>query len=369
MGTVRPKELTFLVQGTGVTKLCFYIFPDNSSQPRWVARIARSPRDNKIIDHEYELIGFIREGGSSYVLETVPGPLLTTEITGHSVGIEPFHRGQSMDGLIAQNADHARRDVREYIDLAVEWLLRCQKDVPGNQGKLKLDQIETYLLGPIKHLRLQSDLTDVEEAYLDRLEQQINSLSNIPLPLAFTHGDFRPGNILLDDGDIHVLDWEFGARLAPPLLDIFHFLSRTYARYHGLEEIDGYLEDYLTAFEQLFFENGEWAHLAAEIVDNAADALGVDHQWIRPLFALFLVEEANKLRRFLSQRSEIGYPYLLRSREYQIPKSYRDRLARQKYVWLLGHLAANEKQLAISHIATDLNTQIESSEQEAVWAA
>lgn len=212
-------------------------------------------------------------------------------------------------------------------------------------GPLAEEQIRTHLLMPIARLRATARLTAAELAYLERLSERVVELARRPLPLVFNHGDFRPGNILADGSSILVIDWEFGASTALPLMDVFGLLARTYARYHALEEIDGYLEDYLAAFEAVFFTGGRFALLTGEYVRRACRELNVDPAWVDALFALYLVTEANKYHGFLSHRAEKGYIYLLRSRAGGLETSHSDRLARQKNVWLLGHLAEHEGRL------------------------
>lgn len=349
----RPRNLAFLVQATGVSKLCCYIFTDDMPQPRWVAKMPRSPRDNAILAGDYGLIQHLRQHGSPFVRATVPGPVLITSIADHLVGIEPYCPGRSMDRLLVSARRPTGPQVRACLDLAIEWLLRCQQETPGQRGRLSEKQIHTYCLAPIAQLRATAELTEAERSYLDRLVERVLRLAGQPLPLVFNHGDFRPGNILVDRRSIQVIDWEFGAPIGLPLLDVFGLLARTYACCSGLEEIDGYLEDYLAAFEAVFFEDGSFAEPVLEYVGRACEALEIDPAWVDILFALFLVTEANKYHEFLSRRADQGYVYLLRSRVVQINSSYSDQLRRQKHVWLLGHLAQHERRLIFHHLRAD----------------
>ena len=106
-----------------------------------------------------------------------------------------------------------------------------------------------------------------------------------------------------------------------------------------------HLEDYLAAFEAVFFEEGHLAGLTATYIDRACQALDMDPAWVSILLAMFLINEANKYHDFLRQRADRGYVYLLRSRDGRMEGSFSEQLARQKNVWLLGHLAQHEKRL------------------------
>ena len=45
---------------------------------------------------------------------------------------------------------------------------------------------------------------------------------------SFTHGDFTPWNMYLENGDLQVFDFEFAARTFPPRMDLIHFTLQTW---------------------------------------------------------------------------------------------------------------------------------------------
>ena len=54
------------------------------------------------------------------------------------------------------------------------------------------------------------------------------------------------------------------------------------------------------------------------------------------------MNEANKYGAFLSRRAQTGYVFLMRSRHTSLSPHFGEQIARQKNVWLLGHLAAHK---------------------------
>ena len=346
LGGSQPRSLNFLVQATGISKLCYYIFPNQDPKPRWVAKTRRSPSENELLRQEYSLIRYLRQHGTNFVKDTIPGPLTEVSVAGHHLAIEMYLNGRAMDGLMANARPQAPGLASEYLDIAVDWLLRCQQETPQLRQRLTEQQIHNLFFDPIEGLRSSARLTNQESAYLDRLARRIQHLAGLPLPLVFKHGDFQPGNLLLTDTSVKVIDWEFGVEKALPLLDLFGFLLRAHARLKGREEMDGFLEDYLLDFEAVFFGRGPIARQSADYVARAIQALGIDPEWVSVLFAMFIVTEANKYDALLRRRAERGYVYLLRSRANQIGGSFSDQLARQKNVWLLGYLVTHESRLA-----------------------
>jgi len=364
-----PRDLAFLVQATGVSKLCCFIFPDDARRPRWVAKMSRSPRDNAVLASEYHLVQWLRERGSDFVRATVPGPLFTAHIAGHLVGIEAYLPGRPMDGLLMSAANRNEQVYRDYLDLATDWLLRSQQETPHPHDRLTDQQRSSFFLEPIRQMKATAQLREVEESYLDYLARQILTLAERPLPLVFNHGDLRLGNILLDGQSLQVIDWEFGVPIALPLMDVFSLLARTHASVQGMEEIDGYLEDYWAAFEDVFLQGGAFSGLTLDYVGRACRALDFDPAWVNVLFAMFLVTEANRFYAFLGQRAERGYVYLLRSREGRISRSHAEQLARQKNVWLLGHLAQHEAQLVFHQLPASSRLDPGARPQNVVQAA
>lgn len=343
LGCPRPGSLNFVVQATGVSKVCCYLFIDDALQPRWVAKMTRSPRDNPLLAREYRLIQDLRTCGSDYVRETVPGPLFITSVADHLVGIEGYLSGKSMDGLLAIAIEMSEIKIRSCLDRAVDWLVRSQQETAGEYRLLSRDELHTHFFVPIVRFRKAARLTPAEQTYLECLLERLAVATQYPLPLKFVHGDFQPANIFVTDSSIQVIDWEFGSLRGLPLMDVFSVVARAYARCQGLEEIDGELEDYVAAFEAVFFEGGSFAGFTSEYVMRVCQALKIHPAWLSVLFPVFLVIEALKYHTFLSQRADQGYVYLLRGKHAGPVPSYTDELERQKNVCLLSHLMQHEK--------------------------
>src|SRR6476646_6750386 len=187
LGGPKPNSLEFLAQATGIGKLCCYVFPDDAATPHWVAKLRRSPTENYLLRREYDVISHLRQRGSDYVRDTVPGPLMDLTIAGHLVVIEPYLRGRAMDGLLANAAGQSEAQIADYLDLALGWLLRCQQETPHQKGQLTEVQLQVYFFEPISRLRKASRLTADEDDFLDRLTTRISRIAGIPLPLGFKH--------------------------------------------------------------------------------------------------------------------------------------------------------------------------------------
>ena len=98
-----------------------------------------------------------------------------------------------------------------------------------------------------------------------------------PRPLVFAHGDYRIGNVVVDEeGIVGVLDWEF-AHLDDPVRDLAFGLVRAWRfgvdekRLGGIGDVEPYLERYneLTGFEVRPEELDYW-----ELAGNVGWAIG-----------------------------------------------------------------------------------------------
>jgi hypothetical protein len=314
-----------------------------------VAKVARVPGENWVLNQEYALVAQLRQEGTEFMRSTIPNPLVRTLIADHCVVVEPYFPGPPMSVGSRRTGRWRNRRSDESLDRAIDWLLQCQKETMVQRAVLTEEQLDTYILSPIDRLRETATLRQNEWRYLEALKDRTRALIDHPLPLVFKQGDFRPDNILMDADTMHVIDWECGNRVALPLMDVFSLLIRVYAQRRGWEDIDGYLDDYLEVFAAVFLKDGAFSQTTRTYVDRASHILGIEAVWLEPLLALFFVTEANKFHAILDRCAQRGYLYLLRSRDNRLCDSYSDQLDRQKHVWLLGHMITHRDALIFGY--------------------
>ena len=334
-----PGRISLLGQATGVSKVCIFIFVDGETSPRYVVKVPRSPAYNEELMHEVTAVQDLREKVSQTLRATLPGPLHVAQVSDHWIVVEPVIPGRPMESLIKSDRPLDRGQIARLMDLAFEWLVSIQLEAMRFREPLDAYQIRQHFLDPMMAARTVSQLSVEEQNYLDRQSFVARELEGHRLPLNLYHGDFAPGNILLDGSRIAVLDWQFSRRFAPPLLDWFRFVFRVYGRAAGLPDIDGSLDEYRSAFDQVFFARNWYSGLVSDYTRTYCRIMGIDLEHISLLFCMFLVSSIVKYQAFLSKRAGRGYLYLLEG----IPasdQSFRQRLRRQAYVWLLGELAA-----------------------------
>jgi hypothetical protein len=345
----KPRRLSFLGQATGVSKVCFFVFAEDERLPRYIVKTPRSPVDDDGLRQEVSTITGLRESLPETLRSTLPGPIHLTRLAGQLVAIEPVLAGRPLDSLMSPEQPLERTIIETQMALAQQWLIQIQRAAPQRIGALDSAALRQHFIEPLEAARGHAALSAAEERYLDQLIRSAHALEgSSTMPLYLYHGDFRPGNILVADGDrIAVLDWQFSRPFAPPLLDWFSFVFRLYSRAVNLPDIDGNLEAYREAFQHVFFRPNEFSALVVNYTRAYGQALGVDEGHLPLLFGLFVVNNINHFHDFLARRARRGYLYLLRNAPNS-HLSYQQQIRRQAYVWLLGDLALRPDALVLT---------------------
>jgi hypothetical protein len=149
------------------------------------------------------------------------------------------------------------------------------------------------------------------------------------------------------------LDWQFGQLRGLPLLDWFEFAFRYYCEAGGLEEITGDHDRYRAAFADVFLGAHPYTGLVRDETVRVAAALGVADRHLNLLLTLWLVDNTNKYLRFLGERAQRGYLFLMQTPPGGPHQGYRQQLRRQVYPCLLGQLAQSQVATAPAETLTD----------------
>jgi hypothetical protein len=116
----------------------------------------------------------------------------------------------------------------------------------------------------------------------------------LSLPVTASHGDFWPGNVLLEPARISVIDWDYFKHEEWPLLDLFLFTS-TYARAYPWNSWKWVPRG--KAFEKAFLEDNWFSKIVAESIHSYFLRMKLPPASIDLLFAHFLLHMSKREQR------------------------------------------------------------------------
>jgi thiamine kinase-like enzyme len=335
-----PADPTCAVEAVGVSKACFFVFSPRATDPVCVVKVARTPHYNAVLEREYDAIDQVRRRAGEHLSDTLPLPLHTTRLQGHFAALETFLPGRTMAAEFSGPRPMSQETAERCLRLGAEWLAGFHRHAKTTPPPLSANAIQACMLQPVEELERTCKWDRAELGFLARLKAAAEQLEGAPIPLIFGHGDFEPGNILLDGDRVIVTDWQFGRPDALPLLDLLNLLLRYCFLAHGLEGVSDEWRSYRAAFTATLLTRSWLTEVAAPVIGGYLDTLGL--RVSVPLFlALTLVWNARKFLGFLADRAERGYVYMVRTSDER-PLPFEERLRDQLYVRLLRELASDD---------------------------
>jgi hypothetical protein len=252
--------------------MVLYALGRGLSEPAFVLKIPYDPtasgRLKRAFDHLTELT--VRLDGSP-LSGSVPRPIFFGEVEGHPVLVESFLRGRSLMSLPGDRA-RLRGCLRVFAWLAQFGLHTVQK--------VRAEEIQRRGLVIPDDIIAELDMPGPLREFAEHVQEEMLR-GDEPLPLVFVHNDLIPRNVLLSDGHVGLLDWEFSERQGLPLLDGIDFAVNMIRMVRG--------EDLWPAFRRLVLSGDSLARQMRCEVRKLGAALGVKRQWIEGLLVGYLL--------------------------------------------------------------------------------
>lgn len=209
-------------------KLTTLLFDSGEKQPVLVMKIAQGEKYRRFLTTEYQAL--TRLALKPDLSGKIPAPLAQFEHEGTLVVLEGVLPGVSLLEYLQIHSRKRPATVRRDLEQACDFLLRFQKStrlekaLPPLDVRARLSALEA-IYGP---LELPSD-------YLDRLLEQEKAFNTCRIAQCARHGDYWPGNLLVGDHGVGVIDWEGYSADADPFFDLFFFFTTYVLSYpwHG----------------------------------------------------------------------------------------------------------------------------------------
>ncbi len=245
-----------------------FVFPPGAARPSFVAKVPRIDGPSP---------GLEREEANLRALHSGPA--------GRPPGVPRLVTASSLPGLLETvvpgreiHPARVRRDPDRYLEAVVSWLIDLHLATRRERGEADpwwKDMVERPLL------RIEALFaTGAEERELAARTRAIaEPLRSAGVPRVFEHGDLSAPNLLLDDGQVGVVDWELGNPEGLPASDLFFFLTFVaFARARANSTARC-----RTAFRRTFFLDGGWPRTW---ITRYASRLGLDARSLPSLFVL-----------------------------------------------------------------------------------
>ncbi len=281
--TFAERLLTQLARDGGVELATFYIrrvqqtrsgvivaFIDRQSalKPALVLKLPLTVKaDQSTNEHRQALIGLRQLPALQSFATHIPRPIAWGSFEERPYYLETALAGESCVHLVRKQVDPTA-----LLQNAANLIMQLHK---GTMCRLIIDDVLfAQLVGDDLSMLRQLVLHWPDAALLERKLQALEILLRRgmyqqELPLSWSHGDFWPGNILIESATGQpkgIIDWDRARPLQQPLLDLLHLLA--YTRKIRLRTQLG--EEIVNCLLPATFEQHKY-----ELIDSAVEALGL----------------------------------------------------------------------------------------------
>ena len=195
-------------QGDALSRNAFQLFRADSDQPEWVLKFARVAGYSERFDNDERGLRLAHAAGD-VIAAHAPRLVGRFDVDGVHASLETAAAGRRLPDLLLTPGDQSVK--LELIERIAGWILelgrltqRSPEAMSAERERLRGDVVPSW-----SELGVRSELVDELPA----------------LKAVAQHNDLGAWNVVADDGDFVVVDWENVKEAALPLWDLFYFLG------------------------------------------------------------------------------------------------------------------------------------------------
>jgi hypothetical protein len=195
-------------QGDALSRNAFHVLPADHDRPEWLLKFARVPGYSERFDNDERGLRLARHAGGA-VAAHAPHLLGRFDVDGIHASLETFASGRRLrDVLITPGDRAAKLDLIERLGSWIVELGRRTQTSPETMGPER-ERLRNKVVPSWAELGVGPELVD----------------DLPPVPAVAQHNDLGAWNVVAEDEDFTVLDWENVRPNALPLWDLLYFLG------------------------------------------------------------------------------------------------------------------------------------------------
>ena len=195
-------------QGDALSRNAFQLFRAGSDQPEWVLKFARVPGDSKRFDNDERGLHLAHAAGE-VIAAHAPQMIGRFDVDGVHASLETAAAGSRLRDFLRTPSDRPAklRLIEQIAGWILELGLRTQTS-PEAMGAER-QRLRSEVVAKWTELGVRPELVD----------------DLPPLSAVVQHNDLGTWNVVADESDFVVVDWENAREAALPLWDLLYFLG------------------------------------------------------------------------------------------------------------------------------------------------
>lgn len=271
---LKPDHFEYLLK-SGFRKDLLFIFTNHHPNPICIGYFTSEEKVIPRLKIQFEILSELKKSQSNLIKASVPEPFIWKKLDNKwflCLGIVPGKPlGTYLDNPSLKNT---------YIHTTTNWLKEIHTLYETNRPSLA-----EYM---------------TSKNYCTELVELLKPHKNETIPLVLKQGDFHPSNVLFDQNQIYVIDWEYSSFEGTALYDLFYFLIHIYRRnlvagkrigsvYKNSQPSGENINiPTYNDFKEVFFKGGAVYEETKELIYNFCTSVTLDSKMAKLLFYLFL---------------------------------------------------------------------------------
>jgi len=240
---------------------------DNRGNFLCYIKISRFKGYYDLLYKEYHIISFLHSSlTNKKILSSIPKPLgFLEKYKKVALLLEPLKGIPLLNLLKEKNSEDFLEKIIEKVYI---WLGNFQKStIAEKRNVIKKDYRDVIDL--LLYFK-------IEELYINKIKKAFLEIKEQKIYYCCAHRDFDPKNMLIDNNEIRVLDWEYAYLKFNPFFDCIYFPLKLVFWISGLDRID--------AFKLAFIKKNNISRIIKDQIIKFTDRMDLSLKCLKPYF-------------------------------------------------------------------------------------